>query len=107
MARGLAHLRTMPLLHVIHEDASLVVLDKPSGLLCVPGRGADKQDCLSERARQRWPDALVVHRLDMSTSGLVLMARGLEMQRALSHAFATQQVDKRYEAVVDGVIEAD
>lgn len=97
----------MPLLQVIHEDDSLIVLDKPSGLLSVPGRGADKQDCLSERARQRWPDALVVHRLDMSTSGLVLMARGIEMQRALSHAFATQQVDKRYEAVVDGAIEAD
>ncbi|SFM56544.1 RluA family pseudouridine synthase [Variovorax sp. OV329] len=94
----------MPLLQVIHEDAGLLVLDKPSGLLCVPGRGADKQDCLSERARQQWPDALVVHRLDMSTSGLVLMARGIEMQRALSQAFAEQRVDKRYEAVVDGLI---
>jgi len=96
----------MPLLQVIHEDEALLVLDKPAGLLCVPGRGADKQDCLSERARQRWHDALVVHRLDMGTSGLVLMARGIEMQRALGHAFATQQVDKRYEAVVDGVIDA-
>jgi tRNA pseudouridine32 synthase/23S rRNA pseudouridine746 synthase len=90
-------------LQVIHEGADLLVLDKPSGLLCVPGRGADKQDCLSARAQQRWPDALVVHRLDMSTSGLVLMARGAEMQRALSQAFAEQRVDKRYEAVVDGV----
>ena len=96
----------MPLLQVIHEDEALLVLDKPAGLLCVPGRGADKQDCLSERARQRWHDALVVHRLDMGTSGLVLMARGIEMQRALGHAFATQQVDKRYEAVGDGVVGA-
>ena len=97
-----------PLLQLIHEDADLLVLDKPAGLLCVPGRGADKQDCLSARAMQRWPDALVVHRLDMATSGLVLMARGAAMQRALSQAFATQQVDKRYEALVDGLLpEAD
>ena len=94
----------MPLLQVIHEGADLLVLDKPSGLLCVPGRGADKQDCLSTRAQQRWPDALVVHRLDMATSGLVLMARGPEMQRALSQAFAEQKIDKRYEAVVDGLL---
>ena len=97
----------MPLLQVIHEAADLLVLDKPSGLLCVPGRGADKQDCLSARAQQRWPDALVVHRLDMATSGLVLMARGADMQRALSQAFADQQVDKRYEAVVDGLLPGD
>lgn len=94
----------MPLLQVIHEDADLLVLDKPSGLLCVPGRGADKQDCLSARAQQRWPDALVVHRLDMATSGLVLMARGPQMQRALSQSFAEQKIDKRYEAVVDGLL---
>ncbi|MBS0450581.1 MAG: RluA family pseudouridine synthase [Proteobacteria bacterium] len=95
------------MLQVIHEGADLLVLDKPPGLLCVPGRGADKQDCLSARAQQRWPDALVVHRLDMATSGLVLMARSLEMQRALSQAFAEQRVDKRYEAVVDGVLAPD
>ena len=95
------------LLQVIHEGADLLVLDKPSGLLCVPGRGADKQDCLSARAQQRWPDALVVHRLDMATSGLVLMARGAQMQRALSRAFAGQEIDKRYEAVVEGLIEGD
>ncbi|WP_213958329.1 MULTISPECIES: RluA family pseudouridine synthase [unclassified Variovorax] len=88
----------------IHEDAHLLVLDKPAGLLCVPGRGPDKQDCLSARARQRWPDALVVHRLDMATSGLVLMARSAPMQRALGDAFAERRVDKRYEAVVDGLL---
>ena len=93
------------MLQVIHEGADLLALDKPPGLLCVPGRGADKQDCLSARAQQRWPDALVVHRLDMATSGLVLMARGTAMQRALSQAFAQQSVDKNYEAVVNGVIE--
>ncbi|MBB3175695.1 RluA family pseudouridine synthase [Variovorax sp. Sphag1AA] len=89
-------------LQVVHEDSHLLVLDKPAGLLCVPGRGEDKQDCLSARAQRRWPDALVVHRLDMATSGLVLMARSLEMQRALGDLFAGRQVKKRYEAIVDG-----
>ena len=94
-----------PALTVVHEDAHLLVLDKPAGLLCVPGRGEDKQDCLSARAAARWPDALVVHRLDMATSGLVLMARSPEVQRALGDAFAAQQVWTRYEAVVDGVLD--
>jgi len=92
-----------PGLALLHEDADLLVFDKPSGLLSVPGRGAHKADCLSARAQARWPDALVVHRLDLSTSGLVLMARGLAMQRLLSQAFATRAVDKRYEAVVNGL----
>jgi tRNA pseudouridine32 synthase/23S rRNA pseudouridine746 synthase len=87
---------------LVHEDAHLLVLDKPAGLLCVPGRGEDKQDCLSARALRRWPDALVVHRLDMATSGLVLLARGPAMQRALGDAFAGRLVHKRYEAIVDG-----
>ncbi|MDB5731365.1 MAG: pseudouridine synthase, partial [Variovorax sp.] len=69
-------------LEVVYLDDHLMVLDKPAGLLCVPGRGADKQDCLSARALARWPEARVVHRLDMATSGLVLMARGAAAQRA-------------------------
>lgn len=90
-------------MNLLHESPDLLVLDKPAGLLCVPGRGPDKQDCLSARAQARWPDALVVHRLDMATSGLVLMARGPAMQRALSEAFATRQVEKDYAAIVDGL----
>jgi tRNA pseudouridine32 synthase/23S rRNA pseudouridine746 synthase len=86
----------------IHADADLLVLDKPSGLLCVPGRGPDKQDCLSARALRHWPDALVVHRLDQATSGLVVMARHLAAQRLLSQAFAERQVHKRYAAIVAG-----
>ncbi|MDP2163677.1 MAG: RluA family pseudouridine synthase [Hydrogenophaga sp.] len=87
---------------VLHVDEALLVLVKPAGLLAVPGRGEDKQDCLSRRAQAQWPDALVVHRLDMSTSGLVVMARGIEAQRALSRAFEQRQVYKRYRAVVGG-----
>jgi tRNA pseudouridine32 synthase/23S rRNA pseudouridine746 synthase len=86
----------------VHEDAALLVLDKPAGLLAVPGRGADKADCLSARAQRRWPDALVVHRLDQATSGLMLLARGAAVQRALSQAFAERRVHKRYEALVHG-----
>ena len=63
-------------------------------------------DCLSARAQQQFSDALVVHRLDMATSGLIVMARGIEMQRALSAAFAERKVHKRYEAVVDGQVDA-
>lgn len=92
----------MPVLHPVYEDAHLLVLNKPSGLLCVPGRGPDKQDCLSRRAQQQWPDALIVHRLDQATSGLVVMARSLAVQRALSALFADRQVDKRYMAAVAG-----
>lgn len=86
----------------LFEDDALLVFDKPAGLLAVPGRGADKQDCLWQRARQQWPDALVVHRLDMATSGLMLFARGPDMQRRLSRAFASRQVDKQYVAIVAG-----
>jgi tRNA pseudouridine32 synthase/23S rRNA pseudouridine746 synthase len=92
---------------LIHEDEALLVVDKPAGLLAVPGRGADKQDCLSARVLARWPDALVVHRLDMSTSGLMLFARGTELQRRLSRDFAARRIDKRYVAVVAGRMPSD
>lgn len=89
-------------LRVVYIDTDLLVLDKPAGLLCVPGRGPDKQDCLSARAQQQYPGALVVHRLDMATSGLVVMARSAAVQRALSEAFAQRTVSKQYVAVVHG-----
>lgn len=91
---------------VVYADEAIVVLDKPSGLLSVPGRGPDKQDCLSTRVQAQFPDALVVHRLDMATSGLIVMARGAVVQRALSEAFANRTVTKRYEAVVHGEVAA-
>lgn len=90
----------------LHADDALLVLAKPSGLLSVPGRGADKQDCASARASQQWPGALVVHRLDMATSGLLLMARTPAVQRALSLAFAERAVEKRYQAIVQGCMTA-
>lgn len=87
---------------ILHADAHCVLADKPAGLLCVPGRGEDKQDCLSARMQALYPDALIVHRLDMATSGLCLFARGIEMQRRLSEAFARREVRKTYAAVVHG-----
>jgi len=89
-------------LPVLHLDEALIALDKPAGLLAVPGRGPANADCLAARVQAIHPEALVVHRLDMATSGLLLMARGPAMQRALSIAFAQRQVHKTYEAVVQG-----
>jgi len=90
---------------IVHADGHLVVAGKPAGLLCVPGRGAGKQDCLSARVQRLYPDALIVHRLDMATSGLCVMARGAGAQRSLSMAFAGRAVHKRYMAVVHGRLE--
>ena len=89
-------------LALVHADAHCLVVCKPSGLLAVPGRGEAGRDCLSERVRAEYADALVVHRLDMATSGLMLLARGAEAQRTLSIAFAQREVDKRYVAVATG-----
>ena len=91
----------------VYADAHLLVLNKPAGLLSVPGKGADKQDCLSSRVQKSYSDALIVHRLDMATSGLMLMARGPIIQAALSKLFETRAIHKRYIAVVDGHMPAN
>ncbi len=100
-------MKTIPEIVCLHADDALLVLDKPAGLLSVPGRGPDKQDCASVRAQTLWPDALIVHRLDMATSGLLLMARGPALQRSLSMAFESRAVHKRYLAVVAGHVAQD
>lgn len=94
-------------LEIVHADDFLIAVDKPSGLLSVPGRGEDKADCALSRAQALYPDALTVHRLDMATSGLLLLARGKELQRALSGLFERGEVQKRYIADVWGVPEPD
>jgi tRNA pseudouridine32 synthase/23S rRNA pseudouridine746 synthase len=96
---------TLSTMNLVYLDDHLMVLNKPSGLLSVPGRGEDKQDCLIARAQSEWPDALTVHRLDMATSGLMVLARGPEVQRNLSQAFALREVHKIYEALVDGLLQ--
>jgi tRNA pseudouridine32 synthase/23S rRNA pseudouridine746 synthase len=90
---------------LVYGDDAVLVLEKPEGLLAVPGRGPDKQDCLASRVQRAFPDALVVHRLDMATSGLMVFARGREMQGALSRLFREREVYKRYVAVVAGLPE--
>ena len=92
---------------VLFADAHLLVVDKPSGLLSVPGRGAGKEDCLASRLLADYPDALMVHRLDMGTSGLLVVARGAEAHRRLSRLFRERQVGKRYVAVVAGLLAED
>lgn len=92
---------------VIGYDAGFLVVEKPAGLLSVPGRLPENQDCVVSRLQAVYPDALTVHRLDQVTSGLMLHARGKDMHKALSVQFEKRLVSKRYEAVVQGVIEAD
>ena len=87
---------------VLWQDQHMALVLKPSGMLSVPGRGPDKQDCLSARLAQAGLPSMVVHRLDQATSGLMLFARSAEMQRQLSHAFAQRQVNKQYLACVAG-----
>lgn len=89
----------------LHVDDQLLVFDKPAGLLAVPGR--HEPDCLAARAQALWPDALIVHRLDQATSGLLVMARGAEAQRRLSADFAERRVHKHYVAMVEGLLPAD
>lgn len=92
---------------LLYADASLIVANKPSRLLSVPGRGEEKQDCLVRRVQTEFPDALIVHRLDYDTSGLLVLARGKAMHRALSILFQERKVEKRYVAVVDGQMESE
>lgn len=94
-------------LRVLHADEALVAVDKPAGLLSVPGRGEHKQDCASARVQAVYADALIVHRLDMATSGILVFGRGAAAQRAMSIAFAGRAVRKRYEAIVRGLVAHD
>ncbi len=92
---------------IVYADDALLVADKPAGLLSVPGRGEANQDCLIRRVQVDHPEALIVHRLDMATSGLIVLARGPEAHRTLSMAFADRRVAKQYIAVVAGLISDD
>ena len=92
---------------ILHVDEGLVVIDKPAGLLAVPGRGEDRRDSAWLHTRALYDDALVVHRLDMATSGLMAFGRGAAAQRGLSMAFERRTVEKRYVAIVAGNVEAE
>jgi len=89
-------------LDILYRDDALLVLDKPPGLLSVPGRGASRQDCLAARAQAAHPGAVTVHRLDMETSGVMVMALNKTVQRKLGRLFQDRMVQKRYIALVHG-----
>jgi tRNA pseudouridine32 synthase / 23S rRNA pseudouridine746 synthase len=94
-------------LAIVHLDRQLLVVNKPPGLLSVPGRGEERQDCLARRVQVEFPQALVVHRLDMSTSGLILFALDPETQGRLGRMFSERQIHKQYVAVAGGRVAAD
>lgn len=88
-------------IEIIYQDEYIVAVNKPQALLSVPGLGPDKQDCMISRLLQLIPDAKVVHRLDCYTSGIMLFAIGIEMQRALSRIFHDRKINKEYIAIVN------
>ncbi|SEL82195.1 ribosomal large subunit pseudouridine synthase A [Colwellia chukchiensis] len=93
-----------PYLDIVYQDADLVVLNKPSGLLTVPGRLPEHQDCLQNRVLKVLPTATVVHRLDMATSGIILMALNKPAHVAISQQFEKRQTQKHYIARVFGKV---
>lgn len=98
---------TSPWLDILYQDDDILVLNKPSGLLSVPGKSEDMKDCLEARAQSEITGARIVHRLDMETSGVIVMARHMDALRHLGRQFEQRQTGKTYEARVFGHIEAD
>ncbi len=97
-------------MRVIHQNEHFVVVDKDSGLLSVPGRGPDKQDCVANRIKTLDPfciDQPSVHRLDMDTSGLMVLAFDKTTHRNLSIQFQDRVVEKKYIALLDGIVEGE
>ena len=92
-------------LEVLHEDHEIVVVNKPAGLLSVPGRGAHLADCLLTRLLVGFPSALLVHRLDRDTSGVLVFGLTPHAQRNLSMQFEKRTAKKTYVARLDGVLE--
>lgn len=97
-------------LRILRATDRYVVIDKPSGLLSVPGKGEQKQDCAASRVLEHFPSAtgpIVVHRLDMDTSGLLVFGLDADAQRELSMQFERRTTAKSYVAVVDGRLDAE
>ncbi len=92
---------------ILHEDDHLLIVDKPSGLLSVPGKPLEHRDCLQSRLEALRPEALLIHRLDMETSGIMVFARTRLAQRHLNWQFERRQVSKTYIARVAGQVADD
>ena len=89
---------------ILHQDAQLLVVDKPPGLLSVPGKLEGRQDCLESRLRRAFPNSLLVHRLDCDTSGVMIFARSKAAQGFLGQEFEKRRARKTYVAVVSGEV---
>lgn len=98
------HPPTTPL-QILYQDKDVVVVNKPSGLLTNPGRAVELADSLLTRVQALYPSALLVHRLDLGTSGVVVFALRRNAERELKRQFAQRIVKKRYLAVVDGILD--
>jgi tRNA pseudouridine32 synthase/23S rRNA pseudouridine746 synthase len=96
----------MPL-NVIYKDDRLLVIDKPVGVLSVPGIGPEKADSIARRAADEFPGARIVHRLDRDTSGVMVLALDAQAHRELSRQFHDREVTKKYRAIVAGVVNDD
>lgn len=96
-----------PYLKIVYADDDLLVLDKPSGLLSVPGKALEHKDSLQLRVQRVYPTATVVHRLDMATSGLMLFALNKASHRHISKQFELREVSKTYFARVHGHLKQD
>lgn len=94
-----------PYLDILYEDEHIIVMNKPSGLLSVPGKAAEHADSIAWRVRQRCPEAGSVHRLDMSTSGVILMAKYAKATGILGKQFQERKTEKFYYAWVWGQVE--
>ena len=93
-------------LEIVFEDEWLLVVNKPVGMLSVPGKAEDR-DSVYHRLKKKYPEAtgpMIVHRLDMATSGLLLVAKTKEVHQDLQAQFANRSIKKRYVAVLDGTI---
>ena len=92
---------------VVYHDDYIVAVDKPSGLLSVKGIGLEKIDCVAVRVASAVEGARIVHRLDMDTSGILVMARDADTHRELSRQFQDREVQKIYIAEVDGLVSGE
>ncbi|NVK17291.1 MAG: RNA pseudouridine synthase [Methylocystaceae bacterium] len=94
-------------LEVFYQDENLILVNKPSGLLSVPGRASEHKDCLQSRLEDKFGTALVVHRLDMDTSGVMVFAVDKDAQRDLSKQFESKTVFKNYHCIVNDIVEEE
>ena len=92
-----------PRLDIIYQDDAIIVLNKPSGLLSVPGRLPEHTDSIASRVQERFPTATIVHRLDMCTSGVILMALSKAAQSHISRQFQQRATAKYYYARLEGI----